>query len=1261
MNFLRMVAVGLLLGATAACGDNRECPEVFVVITSPTADVTQDSNVTSEGVQTDVRVRSNLSEGVEVTLTVVQGGADVSTVNATVDAAGDIRFTDVTVPTGDVTLRVTGVTECGTGTDEVTVFVGNRSCVVTIRETPTANDFYGVPVLNTSHDTDAATAGFQGNVDVMTTPGNQVELFVTDTDETSQGTETAGSDGTASFAVSLVNGQNSVRAICSAPGGGAGGSSLATVVFVDTVAPDCTVEPAAGTTIIPSMDTDSGTPDTQIVLRGHSDATDVEGEEAQFVVNGTNVTTPALDANGDTSVTATFDTPSPPDTPVVFSTQDHAANTCEATRSYRYQIDGCPITITDPAGSIATDADGTPGNGLQYDLEVDVGAACEGRTVTTDCSVTGNLTGTVPAGGGAVTIRVTLCTETDGECQGQRNCVATVTDPANLTTTDGVTLNFDTLPPPITLDLLQPPTLQCGRQYDPSIDYDGNAGNGVQIRVRASDLGQSAMRWIEFTPEGGATQQIAVNAVTGQADVTLPLNGAHLLQAVAEDLSMNQARNPVPACAITLSDLAVTFDPPVDDGVIGVNDPGVTVGASDVTLDICGTVSDPSATVDLVIDGGTAIAASVVGTAWCVSSVTLTEGDHVVTANATTGGATGVNTLNPLTVDLTPPDSPTGLAVTQITHASADVAWTSPQNGGASTPAASYEVRFATTPINDGNFSSTGTVLTPPTPSTPGQTDRVTVTDLRPGTQYYFAVAAYDAVGNRSMIAASPAAAPGHTFDYVSSGPVDPYVSTSFDAGWHQLGYAVAGGDLNNDGFGDLIVGSPWTDATDNTPDSTGDGLVYVYLGKTDGTGVDTSEPTFIIQPTAGQNGNFGIALVTLDWNGDLVDDLAVGAPFQNGFGGRVAIFLGGSGFDPGAMATPVTINQSTAADFTIQSDGAGTFFSFARLGWSLAAGRFDADGNDDLVIGVIGAQSNKGGALVVHGGTTEFGLDDTVLRLSDTDTSEMGNARVQRIRFASEAGTPTYGFWTYNLGRTEGVADTTDDFAIVPFSNSVMTRKVFVYRGRAALPAIGLTDLPFSAAVDLAVTDDSTTTPTTYGQSVSTVRDLNGDGAREIVIADGRAAGGGYVSFVDGNAVGTQAMSAVQVSRITGSSPIFRFGTGMANNWPPSASDVDGDGVDDLVLTGRQNTPGGLHAYTYIVYSDALPTSGTVTANATVGHRIPGPGPQGDFELAQTAAWVGDLNNDGLSDICWADYEWDPTNGTDASPEIGRFALLDR
>jgi hypothetical protein len=114
--------------------------------------------------------------------------------------------------------------------------------------------------------------------------------------------------------------------------------------------------------------------------------------------------------------------------------------------------------------------------------------------------------------------------------------------------------------------------------------------------------------------------------------------------------------------------------------------------------------------------------------------------------------------------------------------------------------------------------------------------------------------------------------------------------------------YAVSGGDLNGDGFDDVIGGAPGNDAGGEFA-----GRAYVFLG---GPEVDTTaELTFTGEAS---NDLFGAAISGAgDFNADGFDDVIVGA-FRNDFAGpqagRAYVYLGGSGIT-GVEIPPSQVN----------------------------------------------------------------------------------------------------------------------------------------------------------------------------------------------------------------------------------------------------------------------------------------------------------------------------------------------------------------
>lgn len=111
-----------------------------------------------------------------------------------------------------------------------------------------------------------------------------------------------------------------------------------------------------------------------------------------------------------------------------------------------------------------------------------------------------------------------------------------------------------------------------------------------------------------------------------------------------------------------------------------------------------------------------------------------------------------LNVFNAFDNDSVAPGTPTGLVGIKRSASTIRVRWTASGDDGAVGSASSYDLRYSTSPINAGNFSSATQVTTVPTPAASGTQQDGAVSGLFPGDTYYFALRAYDNVGNPSGI-----------------------------------------------------------------------------------------------------------------------------------------------------------------------------------------------------------------------------------------------------------------------------------------------------------------------------------------------------------------------------------------------------------------------------------------------------------------------------------------------------------------------------
>jgi len=178
------------------------------------------------------------------------------------------------------------------------------------------------------------------------------------------------------------------------------------------------------------------------------------------------------------------------------------------------------------------------------------------------------------------------------------------------------------------------------------------------------------------------------------------------------------------------------------------------------------------------------------------------------------------------------------------------------------------------------------------------------------------------------------------------SGTSDLSASPSFlgELVTDRLGSSLAGADVDGDGLSELVFGAPYHDAG-----SGDEGRTYVvagaaWSGANDVAAVATADFT-------GDSGSdqLGAGLLLFDLDGDGLTDLLTGVPAEDGAapnGGAVLLFSD--------LSTWTGSFMGGDADAAIYGDSSGDGF-----GSSLAASDLDADGQDDLV--VAGAAADHG------------------------------------------------------------------------------------------------------------------------------------------------------------------------------------------------------------------------------------------------------------------------------------------------------------
>ena len=106
--------------------------------------------------------------------------------------------------------------------------------------------------------------------------------------------------------------------------------------------------------------------------------------------------------------------------------------------------------------------------------------------------------------------------------------------------------------------------------------------------------------------------------------------------------------------------------------------------------------------------------------------------------------------------DTTVPAAVTNLAATTSTTSTVTLTWTATGDDGSTGTATSYDVRYATSSITTGNWTSATQTTGEPTPQIVGSSETMTVSGLTASTTYYFALKALDEANNSSTLSNVP-------------------------------------------------------------------------------------------------------------------------------------------------------------------------------------------------------------------------------------------------------------------------------------------------------------------------------------------------------------------------------------------------------------------------------------------------------------------------------------------------------------------------
>lgn len=448
---------------------------------------------------------------------------------------------------------------------------------------------------------------------------------------------------------------------------------------------------------------------------------------------------------------------------------------------------------------------------------------------------------------------------------------------------------------------------------------------------------------------------------------------------------------------------------------------------------------------------------------------------------------------------------------------------------------------------------------------------------------------------------------------------LDNSIKFTGESSGDQAGGSVAAcGDINGDGYNDMVVGAP----AEETGGSVA-GAVYIIFGGEEQVSIDLVDADVkLIGESAGDAAGTSVDCIG-DYNGDGYDDIVIGAIGAD------------TGFLSAAGAAYVVLGSSDMGDMDLSEasvkylgeamgDAAGTRVA--------GVGDVDGDGYDDFMVAAPGEDSggtNAGAVYLFKGdvspGTGVYGIGNNHLKITGESAGDMFGSAIDGV-----GDVDSDGFDDMLIGASEEDATGTNAGAAL------------LFLGRDSLP----TSMTASEAeVDIFGENEYDLA----GTSLTGGKDVNGDGFPDIIIGAPGARGlkgAAYVVFGGDMMDATISLSDADTV-LVGEEQGDAAGTVVAMMW-----DLDDDGYDEMVV--NSSLAASSAGVTYIMF-------GAETFDSAYGldssnEKITG---QADSDVAGSHLSVGDFNDDNYDDLILG-AESEDSGGTNAGAVYLAYSYVD-